>query len=202
MSEPRLVHWRGFDPDRFEAAHVTLERDSLRARGTSLTPAYSLHYEVVTGAQWVTRELALRVEGDAAVRTLALRRATDGTWATHRTGPEAESTLPLPDLSDALDCDLALCPVTNTMPILRNDLVPRARRREPGTFDYVMAWVSVPDLVVHRSEQCYSVSDPVEGGTGALVHFATEGFSTTLEVDGDSLVVNYPGLARRTETIP
>jgi hypothetical protein len=33
------------------------------------------------------------------------------------------------------------------------------------------------------------------------VHFATEDFRTTLEVDGDGLLVNYPGLARRIETI-
>jgi hypothetical protein len=42
---------------------------------------------------------------------------------------------------------------------------------------------------------------PVEGGTGALVHFATDIFGTTLEVDGAGLMVNYPGLAQRIEII-
>ena len=108
---------------------------------------------------------------------------------------------PLPDLHEAVDCDLAQCPLTNTMPILRDDLIGRAHRREVGTLEYVMAWVSVPDLIVHRSEQRYSVSDPVEGESGALVHFATDGFSTTLQVDGNGLMVNYPGLARLIEIV-
>jgi uncharacterized protein len=202
MTEQRLLHWRGFGPDRFEAAHVVLETGSLLARGTSLTSSYSLDYELVTEAQWVTRELTVRVHEDTSARTLVLARAADGAWTTDYTGAIAEqASAVLPDLSDALDCDLALCPLTNTMPILRNDLVGRSRRREAGAFDCVMAWVSVPDLIVHRSEQRYSVSDPVEGRTGALVHFSTKGFRTTLEVDGDGLVVNYPGLARMVERI-
>jgi hypothetical protein len=202
MTEERLLHWRGFDPDRVEAAHVMLERDSLRARGTSLTPSHSLQYELATDAQWVTRELSLRVHADTGARSLTLRRSADGEWSAHRRERETEvESAPLPDLRGAVDCDLALCPLTNTMPILRDDLVGRAHRREVGTIEYVMAWVSVPDLIVHRSEQRYSVSDPVEGETGALVRFATDGFSTTLQVDGNGLMVNYPGLARLTEII-
>jgi hypothetical protein len=202
MTQERLLYWRGFDPDRFEAAHVTLERDSLRARGTSVTPAYSLQYELTTAAGWVTRELSVRVHADAGVRVLVLRRASGGEWTAdrHENGTAVESA-PLPDLGDAADCDLALCPLTNTMPILRDDLIGRAHRRQAGTFDDVMAWVSVPDLNVHRSEQRYTVSDPVEGEAGALVHFATDGFRTTLQVDGDGLMVNYPGLARLIERI-
>ena len=202
MTEERLLHWRGFDPDRVEAAHVMLERDSLRARGTSLTPSYSLQYELATDAQWVTRELSLRVHADTGVRALVLRRSADGEWSADRGERETEvESAPLPDLHEAVDCDLALCPLTNTMPILRDDLIGRAHRREVGAFEYVMAWVSVPDLIVHRSEQRYSVSDPVEGEAGALVHFATDGFSTTLQVDGNGLMVNYPGLARLIEII-
>ena len=161
-----------------------------------------MQYELATDAQWVTRELSLRVHADTGVRTLVLRRSADGEWSAHRREHETEvESAPLPDLHGAVDCDLALCPLTNTMPILRDDLVGRAHRREVGTLEYVMAWVSVPDLIVHRSEQRYSVSDPVEGETGALVRFATDGFSTTLQVDGNGLMVNYPGLARLIEII-
>jgi hypothetical protein len=108
---------------------------------------------------------------------------------------------PLPDLHGAADCDLALWPLTNTMPIVRDDLIGRAHRREAGTFDYVVAWVSVPDLIVRRSEQRYSVSDPVQGEVGALAHYATDSFHTMLEVDGNGLMVNYPGLARLIDTV-
>lgn len=39
-------------------------------------------------------------------------------------------------LDDALDCDLAFSPLTNTMPVLRHRL-----HREPGEVRLVMAWV-------------------------------------------------------------
>jgi uncharacterized protein len=104
----------------------------------------------------------------------------------------------LPDLESALDCDLALCLLTNTMPILRHDLVGASHRGDDGAHDLVMAWISVPDLSVKRSEQRYAVSDPIDEG-GALVGYSTPGFRTTIEVDADGLVVNYPGLGRRIE---
>ena len=158
-----------------------------------------MQYELSTDAQWVTRELSLRVQSDTGVRALVLRRAADGQWTADRRGRATEAdaeSVPLPDLGDAFDCDLALCPLTNTMPILRRHLVGRsAHRKEGGTIDYVMAWVSVPDLIVRRSEQRYSVSDPVDGEAGALGYDATDSFRTTLQVDGNGLMVNYPGLA-------
>lgn len=104
----------------------------------------------------------------------------------------------LPDLEGALDCDLGLCPLTNTMPILRHDLVEASHRGDDGSHDLVMAWVSVPDLAVRRSEQRYTVSDPIDEG-GALVVYASEDFRTTIEADVDGLVVNYPGLGRRVD---
>ena len=48
-------------------------------------------------------------------------------------------------LDQALDCDLAYCPLTNLMPVLRHRL-----HREPGRHDLVMAWVRLPELTVSR----------------------------------------------------
>ncbi len=86
------------------------------------------------------------------------------------------------DLAGALDCDLALSPLTNFMPIKRNG---------EGPGDYVMAWVSVPDLRVHRSEQRY---EPLADGR---VRFSSPGFTADLELDEDGFVAHYPGLAER-----
>ncbi|MPZ92353.1 MAG: hypothetical protein GEU68_12080 [Actinobacteria bacterium] len=125
--------------------------------------------------------------------------ARRGEWSADWAG-EGLGSLPsqLPDLEGALDCDLGLCPLTNTMPILRHDLVEASHRGDDGSHDLVMAWVSVPDLAVRRSEQRYTVSDPIDEG-GALVVYASEDFRTTIEADVDGLVVNYPGLGRRVD---
>ena len=64
----------------------------------------------------------------------------------------------------------------------------------------MVAWISVPDLGVHVSDQRYehlgSSSD------GATVRYASledgrETFTANLELDHDGLVRHYPGLARR-----
>ncbi len=199
MTELRMLCWRGPEPQRIDSAHVNLEADFLRAHGASLTASYVLDYRLETGPGWGTRELNVRSRGDGWWRSLILRRSASGEWSADWAG-EGLGSLPsrLPDLHSALDSDLGLCPLTNTMPILRHDLVGASHRRDADSLEFVMAWVSVPDLAVHRSEQRYTVSDPIDEG-GALVVFASEDFQTTIEIDADGLVVNYPGLGRRVE---
>ena len=194
-----MLCWRGPEPQRIDSAHVTLEADFLRAHGASLTASYVLDYRLETGPGWVTRELDVRVRGDGWWGSLVLLRSDGGEWSADWAG-EGLGSLPsqLPDLDGALDCDLGLCPLTNMMPVLRHDLVGASHRGDEGSHDLEMAWVSVPDLTVHRPEQRYTVSDPIDEG-GALVVYASEDFRTTIEVDADGLVVNYPGLARRVE---
>jgi hypothetical protein len=96
------------------------------------------------------------------------------------------------DLDDAIDCDLALCPVTNTMPIRRLSLRDRA---VPATA-LVMAWVDMPTLQVDRSDQTYA-ADPA--ALPGKVQFASDGgdFHSELTIDGNGVVIDYPQLARR-----
>ena len=56
-----------------------------------------------------------------------------------------------------------------------------------------MAWVSLPDLAVTRSEQRYERIDD------RRVRFVglDDGFTAELELDEDGLVVRYPRLAER-----
>jgi hypothetical protein len=56
-----------------------------------------------------------------------------------------------------------------------------------------MAWVKVPDLSVHRSEQRY---EPVDERTVRYVG-KHRSFVGELELDRDGLVVRYPELAER-----
>ncbi|MQA85859.1 MAG: hypothetical protein GEV03_14860 [Streptosporangiales bacterium] len=102
----------------------------------------------------------------------------------------------LPDLTGALDCDLGLCPLTNTMPILREGLVGPSGRTDGRSVKLTMAWVSVPDLCVSASEQVYR-ADAAPSGEGALVGFSAGDFATLIEVDADGIVASYPGIGRR-----
>jgi hypothetical protein len=100
---------------------------------------------------------------------------------------ERTLALGLPHWADFFD--LGYSPVFNSLPVLENG-VDEIR-------DYVMAWVSVPDLEVRRSDQRY---EPVRPG---VVRYrgshrpATPYFD--LELDDDGLVLLYPTLAERVE---
>lgn len=96
-------------------------------------------------------------------------------------------------LDGALDCDLGLSPLTNSMPALRHGLMDG-----DGTAELLMAWVSVPDLSVHASPQRYTAVRDLRDG-GRLIRFESldSTFTAELAYDADGLVVDYPGIGRR-----
>ena len=146
------------DP-RLEIAHVDLDGDRLRARGTQVGvtsggSAYELHYSVF--------EPTLEVE---VVGGPSMRLELGG---------------------DADHFDLAYSPLFNSLPVLSHGLHLGGAAR-----DFVMTFVSVPELAVQRSEQRY---EPLEG---RRVRFSSGAFTAELELDDDGFVVHYPTIARR-----
>jgi hypothetical protein len=82
--------------------------------------------------------------------------------------------------------DLGSSPLFNSLPVVRDGLLEEGPAR-----DYVMRWVSVPELVVHEQPQRY---EPLGGG---LVRFRTGDFAADIAFDEDGLVTYYPDLAER-----
>jgi hypothetical protein len=184
-------------PVRVDAAHVVLDRDSLTARGTSVTAGFTLDWLLLTRPAWVTRGLSVRARGEGWARGLDLTRDDDGRWlALRRAGGVQGEHLDVAGLEGALDCDLALCPFTNTMPILRHGLVAAARHGGGTAVDFVVAWVDVPELTLHVSPQRYTPVRPAGDG-GAVIGFTSGDFEASIEVDPDGIVRDYPGLATR-----
>jgi hypothetical protein len=192
-----MLMWVGTDEWRAEAAQVQQGNRRFRATGIQLgiSPVpYRVDYVLETNEAWVTRSLEVTAAGDGWRRSLLLARDPDGRW-TGEADAAGEVDLPMPGgdaaaLNEALDCDLGLSPLSNTMPILRHRLHQHA-----GTVECTMAWVSVPDLSLHRSLQRYEHLRTTS--TGAVVRFSSGDFTADLEVDADGFVVDYPLLARR-----
>jgi uncharacterized protein len=88
---------------------------------------------------------------------------------------------------DGLDFfDLGSSPLFNSLPVLSDGLLAGGEGR-----DYVMRWVSVPELEVDESPQRY---EPRGGG---VVRFTSGSFVADLEFDDDGFVRRYEGLAER-----
>jgi hypothetical protein len=195
----RTVAWVKDDPFGVEFAEIAIAEDHLTAAGVAVGTAplpYRLDYTLETGSEFVTTRLDVTCRGDGWRRELDLRRDADGVW--HGAASEdGHVTMPpaggdTAGLTEALDCDLGLSPVTNMMPILRHGLLHRG-----GPIEFTMAWIAVPALAVHAAGQRYAHISSAPGQH--VVRFeATDGsFAADITVDADAVVIDYPGIARR-----
>jgi hypothetical protein len=182
-----------------EFADVDVEAHRLTAVGIAIgtTPvAYRMDYKLETLSEFITSGLLVTTRGDGWSRKLDLRRTKAGRWSIRASATGAVDLPPpggdVSGIADSLDCDLALSPLTNTMPVLRHGLLEGG-----GPLDFVMAWVSVPDLSVHRSGQRYTFLR--REGERSIVRYesSSRDFVAELTNDPDGLVVEYPGIGRR-----
>jgi hypothetical protein len=184
-------------PRGAEYASVNIDEGRLHASGVAIGASplpYHLYYELTCGDDYVTRSLHVRTTGPDWSRGLQLNRHDDGSWrvtadfagAVDLSPPGGDPAV----LAGALDCDLGECPVTNTMPVLRHGLLAGG-----APMEFVMAWVSVPDLSVRASNQRYTFLRRLDDG--AVINYAAGSFSADVTFDADGLVTDYPGMAAR-----
>lgn len=196
----RLLLWGGADVWRAEAAEVDLQPDALMATGTQMgvdPVPYSLTYRLRTGPAYITRQLELVSVGAGWSRRLVLDHDGHGAWQydAHSVGAEhlAQAGGDSADVDGALDCDLGFSPLMNTMPVLRHNL-----HRTRGEVDFLMAWVSVPDLAVTLGRRRYE-HVAVEGDA-AYVKYISGDYTAEIVLDHGGFVLEYPDLAIRVES--
>jgi hypothetical protein len=183
----RMLLWEIDETAGFDTAWAWVADGQIQAEGRAsglLPTPYWVDYRLDASDAHATRLMAVKARWEGGSASLELRRE-GGRWAVN--GEDR------PDLADALDCDLAACPLTNTMPILRHDL-----HRVPGERDFLMAFIEVPSLRVVPSRQRYTHQRLLDGG-GAVVRYASGSFQSDLVIDADGFVVEYPQLGRRVE---
>ena len=203
LRSSRCIAWSKAEPFGAEFAEVHFGGDVLTARGVAIGSApypYRLDYDLEMASSFVTTRLLVTARGEGWTRALDLRRAPSGVW--EETWSEnganrflqARKATDLGALAGALDVDLGLSPLLNTPPVLRHGL-----SRRGGSMDFVMAWVSVPDLTVHRSPQRYSFLRTIDDKR-SLVRFeslAEDGFKADITYDAEGFVLDYPGIGTR-----
>jgi uncharacterized protein len=198
-TKQRAVAWVKDDPFGFEFADISLTGRRLKAVGVAVGTdpfPYRLDYTLETRSSFVTSRLRVTSRGEGWQRTLDLRRNALGVWSAGTT-LTGDPPLPPPSrdpasLTGALDCDLGLSPTTNSMPVLRHTLLAGG-----GSVDFLMAWVSVPDLSVRPSGQRYTFINAESGAFVVRYESTDSGFVADLTFDEDGLVIDYPGIGRR-----
>ncbi len=204
MHKTRSLSWAGLDGSaRLDTADFTFHPDWLTAEGSLRSDEYTCQWSLETTHGWVTRCLTVSVQGSDWSRDLELSRSDDGIWSSS-VRSVGKPGLPPPGIADptlfaeALDCDLGLSPATNTMPILRLDLLTSEKAPADET-QLTMAWIDLPSLQVLPSTQVYTPVRALLPDHDAVVLYSSgsRGFAAELTVDKDGLVVDYPGLARR-----
>ncbi len=90
-------------------------------------------------------------------------------------------------LRRALDVDLIFSPFFNALPIRRTGVY----REDGGSVTLPVVYVRVPDLSVDVATISYSAGPP----EGIKLHSPVA--ETTITVDSDGFILDYPGLAER-----
>jgi hypothetical protein len=171
-----------------ESVRVQLSGNRLKAYGrivaaaTPSHPAFSASYDLVTDEAGATKRLSLTVTLAERERQLSIARDEENMWLVQdHTGQTQRSAY-----DGALDVDVIFSPFFNALPIRRTGLYEQA-----DSITTPVVYVRLPELSVEQATTTYS-SD-ASGGIKLVSPVA----DTTITVDDQGFILDYPGLAER-----
>lgn len=171
-----VLSWDGLESDSTETCSVSESEHGIQVESTVHGAFGDCRYTLVADDHWQFRSLFL------VLGSRSLRIKFDGTvWTVD--GRKRR------DLESAREVDIAVTPLTNTLPIRRLELTIGA------SVDITTAYVAVPELTVAADPQRYTRLTKHE----YLYESRDSDFRRVLTVDEDGLVVTYPGLFARRD---
>lgn len=165
------LSWAGIESDTTETCLLSETAQGVYVESTVCGPFGRCEYSLIADAGWLFRSLTVTVQDRS------LRVHYDGTaWVVDGRAR--------PDLETAREVDIAVTPLSNTLPIRRLEL-------EVGQgVDITTAYVSVPELTVVSDPQRYTRLSSNEYRYESL----DSDFTRIISVDQHGLVLRYPGL--------
>lgn len=183
MGKRIVARWQDESGRGLEHLELEIGSDGIAVGSTVLAEdeghCFVVRYALRCDHRWRVRTARIEMAGEA--RVLELRSDGEGRWT-----DGAGVALPL--LDGAIDIDITVTPFTNTLPIRRLDWT--AGR----AVNFRMAYVRLPEGTLTVSPQRYTC---LEAGRRFRFESLDSDFARDLEIDGDGLVVAYPGLFRR-----
>ncbi|MEZ0383709.1 putative glycolipid-binding domain-containing protein [Mycobacterium sp. pW045] len=172
-----------------ESVRVQLSGNRIKANGrivagaTDAHPAFSAYYDLATDESGATKRLGVTVTVAERDRQLVIARDEENMWLITDSRGQSRAAY-----DGALDIDVVFSPFFNTLPIRRARLHERAAAVALPT---VYLWL--PEMSVVAAEASYRST---EAGITILTP-GTDRDGTTITVDEDGFVIDYPGLATR-----
>jgi uncharacterized protein len=184
---PAILTWRAHDVSRMESVRVQLSGNRLKAYGrivaaaTSSHPAFSASYDLVTDDAGATKRLSMTVTLAERERQLSIARDEENMWLVqHHSGESKRAAF-----DGALDVDVIFSPFFNALPIRRIGLYQRTE-----SIACPVVYVRLPEMSVDPVTISYS-----SAADGIKLHSPVA--ETTITVDSDGFILDYPGLAER-----
>lgn len=182
-----VLTWRGIGEERLEQVRVTVTGKRIKAYGrivaaaTDKQEAFSASYDLITNDAGATKRLSLHLVRAGGDTQISITRDGQDAWLVQSARGVERS-----DFGGAQDVELALSPFFNTLPIRRLGL------GEPGSgpAEVPVAYLYLPSGEVTPATLSYT---PSAVGFDIVSPVA----QTTITVDENGFVVNYPGLAER-----
>jgi uncharacterized protein len=183
------VWWTPLQQTGLEHLHLVENETGVVADGLVLgiehaTP-FRLWYQVRTDSNWNVQECLLQVGGEKG-QTVHLHTDGQGHW-TDASGVAYSA------LDGCLDIDISYTPFTNTLPIRRLSLTPGK------SVDLLVAYITIPDLSIRPVQQRYTCLSRTASSGVYRYEGLESNFTADLLVDDQGLVVDYPGIWKRTE---
>jgi hypothetical protein len=171
-----------------ESVRVQLSGKRIKATGrivaaaTATNPAFGAFYDVQTDESGATKRFGLTVTLAERERQLAIARDEENMWLV--TDHQGESRA---SYNGALDVDVVFSPFFNALPIRRLGLHERA-----DSLALPVVYVNVPEMSVTAAVVSYTSEGRLDG-----IKLRSPVADTTVRVDADGFIADYPGLAER-----
>ena len=170
-----------------ESVRVQLSGNRIKAYGrivaaaTEVHPAFSASYDLVTDDSGATKRLSLTVTMAERERQLNIARDEENMWLVQ----DKQNQATREPHDGALDVDVVYSPFFNALPIRRTGLYQRS-----DSITCPVVYVRLPELSVEPAVISYSSAPD-----GIKLHSPVA--ETTVTVDSDGFILDYPGLAER-----
>ena len=174
-----------------ESVRVQLSGNRIRANGrlvaaaTEEHPAFGVYYDLQTDESGATKRLGLTITTAERERQLVVARDEENMWLVTDARGQTRT-----GYDGALDIDMVYSPFFNTLPIRRARLHQRA-----ASITLPTIYLMVPEMELSAAAASYRSAGPGAGIT--VLTPGTDPAGTTLRVDDDGFVIDYPGLAAR-----